>query len=384
MSFIGILTILIFSKEQGGGISLGVNPKLFSKDAYKKMWPFFGFILFFLWIALSVIWSGGEYSEWFHDVQSKLSILGIAMLFALLPKFENFRIVLLHQVFGGTVFIALLLILYVYIPGYEDITLRIGRGRPIPTPIDHVRFSIMVAYSCLSFLGLLIEARRYGLRQKEKIVMGIFSAIFFGFCHLLAVRTGLLLLYLGIFILLLYFIFARKKYLMGAGIFIAVAILPFIAYNTVESFRNKVYYTKYDLQQMLSNKGVNYSDGDRIRSIQQGMQLWKEHPIVGFGAGEYKQATTDFHKISNTQGKVLLPHNQFIRAGMAYGWIGLILLLSGFGFIFINRKTRSNLLLILIAVMLLFSLFVEANLERYYALAFFMLFIGLNSRITQN
>jgi len=361
MSLIGILLVLFFTKQTQGGFSLGLNPKIYQRKTYSSLWPFSGFVIFFFWVIISIFWSNGYYTEWFHDVQSKLSILGIAVIFALLPKLENFRIVLLHQVFGGTILIALLLVLYVYIPSYEDITFRIGKGRPIPTPIDHVRFSIMVAYACLSFLALILESVRYGLRQKEKLVMAALSLIFFGFCHLLAVRTGLILLLL-----------------------LAIALVPFIAYHTVESFRNKVYYTKYDIEQVLSNKGTNYSDGDRIRSIQHGIYLWKQHPIMGHGAGEYKKAVLDYHIENNIPGRVLLPHNEYVRAGMAYGWIGLILLLSGFGLVLIRRRSWTNLPLLLILLLLLLSLFVESNLERYYALAFFMLFIGINSKITQN
>ena len=384
MSLIGILSFLLFLKEVDGGYTFGLNPKIFRPPPLSRWWPFTGFLFFFFWIILSVFWSGGEFNSWFSDVQSKLSIIGIAVIFGLFPKLGNDRIVILHQVFGGTIFVAMLLVLYVYIPAYEDITLRIGRGRPIPTPIDHVRFSLMVAYACLSFAVLFFEGKRFGLRPKEKATMAFLSVVFFVFCHVLAVRTGLILLYLGIIGLIFYIVLSKKKYLVGGLLLLAVASLPLIAYFSVESFRNKVYYTKYDIQQMLSNNGENYSDGDRIRSIQEGIELWKQHPIIGLGGGEYKKAMIDFHEKNKVGGKSLLPHNQFIRAGMAYGWIGMILLLSGFGFILARRKTWSNFPLLLIVGLLFVSLLVESNLERYYALAFFMLFLGINSHIEED
>ena len=382
MSLIALVSMLFFLKETETEYVLGLNPKIFKRPSSKNLFPFTGFLLFFLWIIVSVLWSGGQYAAWFSDVQSKLTILGAAVIFSLLPDFSNRDILRLHQIFSGAVFIGLLLVLCVYIPGYEDITLRIGRGRPIPTPIDHVRFSLMVSYACLSFAVFFIEGKRAGLGPKEKGFMLAGSILFFAFCHLLAVRTGLMLLYLGLFGLIVFYIFKRKKFLLGTLILVLLGIIPVIAYYTVESFRNKVYYTKYDIEQMLSNDGKNKSDGDRVRSIQEGISVWKKHPLLGTGAGEYKSEMTAYHFEHAPGTKNLLPHNQYVRAGMAYGWIGLILLLSGFGIILARRESWFNFLLLLICLLLFISLLVESNLDRYYALAFFMLFLGINSKLS--
>lgn len=381
MSLIGILCLFLFMKEEAGGFSLGLNPKIYKRPTKENLWPFTGFLLFFGWIVLSVLWSGNAYSEWFHDVQSKLTFVGVAVIFGLMPKMEVYRLVRIHQVFGFSVLVGLLLVLYVYIPSYADITLRIGRGRPIPTPIDHVRFSLMVAYACLSFGIMALEAKKYGLAPKEKYWMSGLSLLFFVSVHVLAVRTGIFLLYVGLAGLLLYMIVKYKKFVHGGIALLAAAIIPVIAYYNIESFRNKVYYTKYDIQQMLASKGDNFSDGDRIRSIKDGIFLWKQKPFFGHGAGEYKKAMHDYYVSKKAEGKELLPHNQYIRTGMAYGWIGLIFLLSGFGFILLRRKSWSNFLLLLISILLAISLIVEANLDRYYALVFFMLFIGINSQL---
>ncbi len=384
MSLIALTGLLFFLKETSSGYVLGFNPKMLQWPTRNALWPFTGFLLFFGWIVLSVFWSGGAYDAWFSDVQSKLTILGAAVIFALLPPLSSSTIRFLHQVFGGSVCIGLLLVLLIYIPGYEDITLRIGRGRPIPTPLDHVRFSVMVAYACLAFTVYGIEGRKEGLGPKERGAMGLGAVVFFAFSHLLAVRTGLVLLYLGIIGLTVFYIFKQKKTILGLGVLLALATLPVIAYYSVESFRNKVYYTKYDISQLVSNKGERNSDGDRLQSIKSGIELWKKHPLLGFGAGEYKTAVRQYHVEQGLNNRVLLPHNQYIRAGMAYGWIGLILLLSGFGFIFARKESWTHFPLLLITTFLMVSLLVESNLDRYYALAFFMIFIGLNANKLKN
>ena len=385
MSLIGLCTFIFFFKPKGNGYTIGLNTTIFKKSNFQgTWWPFTGFLLYFLWIIISILWSGGQSATWFQDVTGKLGIFGISFIFIFIPKLDEARVKHLHHVLFGTLIIAILLILVIYIPSYEDITLRIGRGRPIPTPIDHVRFSMITAYGSLSAIAIFFGLKKLHFTIKNYnwiyLVIGFFLFIA---CHLLAVRTGILLLYSGIFILISFHIINNKKYLIGiivAGLFL---LIPIIAYNTIESFRNKVSYTKYDIELMLSNKGDNFSDGDRLRSIKNGLSLWKEHPLLGPGAGEYKQAMKGCYTKSDQNGKSLLPHNQFVRSGMAYGWIGVLLLLSGFFIALFYKLGYTNILLILILQIFFFSLFVESSLERYYALVFFFLFIGINSSLNR-
>ena len=385
MSLIGLLLLIIFSHDGQHNIRLGINPSLFQKSNYRRMWPFVGFVLYFFWIFLSLFWSSGHVEEWFHDVLSKLSILGIAIAFIFIPRLLPKDIILLHIFYYIALLVASCMIFIIYIPQYDEITQLIGSGRPIPTPIDHVRFSIMAAYACLSSLAFgRYSFGKNQLSQAVKIALIALSIFFFGMCHILAVRSGLLLLYAGIGTFIIHHVITNRQFLLGI---IGIAVLmtvPVVAYFTVPSFKNKVLYTKYDIERTFSNQGANYSDGDRIRSIVNGIAMWKEQALLGHGGGDYKLIAKHFYKRENQAGRVLLPHNQWIRTGMSYGIIGVAILFMSFILVLWRPHARSNILLILILELFFLSLLVESNMERYYALVFFLVFLGMNSRLTSD
>ena len=383
MGLLGLLCLILFTKETEHNLYFGFNKAIFDKNRYLKTWPFAGFILYFLWIFISIIWSSTNIAAWGQDVTGKLSILGIAFIFLHIPRLNTAEIRLIHHSFFGAVLLSCLLILAVYIPQFDEITFLIRSGRPIPTPIDHVRFSMMVSYASLSAFAFAllipIVSEKARLFKKLYVFLGV---LFFIFCHMLAVRSGLMLLYLGVGISILYYIIINRAYFIGLIGIILLTLLPIVAYHAVPSFKSKVLYTKYDIEQSLSNKGANYSDGDRLRSIQNGMKLWKENVLLGHGAGDYRLRMQAFYNENDQSGRHLLPHNQWVRSGMAYGLFGVLFLLSGFILALFRKKAFHNILLLLILQIFFFSLLVESNIERYYALVFFLIFIGLNAQIS--
>lgn len=381
MSIIGLILLAIFTEERDEKINFRFNKSIFQSKSYSSFWPFTGFIFYFFWIFISFIWSSDNVNDWFEDVVGKLSLIGIPFMFIFLPKLVYREIKLIHFFFYAVLVISCLLITVIYIPQFDNITLRIGSGRPIPTPIDHVRFSMMVSYASLSSFAIALMELKKGNKYIHTTLLLIIAFIFFGFSHALAVRSGLILLYSGIAIMLFYFIISFKAYILGLLGIVVLITIPLTAFYTVPSFKNKILYTKYDIQKSISNDGGNYSDGDRIRSIKNGLELWKQNIVLGLGAGNYKQEMKNFYLRNNQVGRQLLPHNQWIRTGMAYGLVGVLLLLSAFIIALFKNNGYRNILLILILQLLFFSLLVESNLERYYALVFFFIFIGINAQL---
>lgn len=378
MSLIGLLILIVFLREKDSGYIIHINTKLFRRESYKKLWPWTGFLIYFLWIIMSILWSSGNYAAWFHEVVGKLSLLGIPFIFLFIPRLSPREILLVHTSFYLALASACIMVLMVYVPQYEDITLRIGRGRPIPTPIDHVRFSIMVAYAGLSLLYFGVKKLSDGFRPKSiRILLYLGFLFFFIMTHVLAVRSGILLLYSGLILFIGHKIISQKSWKLGIIGLVGIILIPVLAYTFVPSFKNKVLYTKYDIQQYLSDNQDSYSDGDRIMSIKTGLKLWKENLWLGHGAGDYKQVIQEYYQKNAPDRKILFPHNQWVRTGMAYGLIGMIILLSGFLYAIFGHKGYKNLLLLMIFQLFFFSCLVESNLERYYGMVFFFLFIGL-------
>lgn len=273
------------------------------------------------------------------------------------------------------------MVLWVYIPSYDEITLLIGRGRAIPVPMDHIRFSMLLSYGSLSAISFLWMGEKWGLRSKIQYIFSVFVAIlFFIMTHILAVRSGLILLYAGLFVFIFYIILSQKAWKIGILAIIAAITLPFIAYKTIPSVQNKVKYMRYDIEHMAADD-LSSSDSDRLRSMSTGIKLWKEALIFGHGAGGYKLALDSYYEGIDYQGKRLAPHNQWIRTGMAYGLIGVLILLGAFAYVILANRGYNQLLLLIISTIFILSFMVESNMERYYALVFLMLSLGLASRL---
>lgn len=383
MSLIGILILIVFLKKKGENYILGINPEIFRFSSYKNKNPFFGFLLYFFWITLSIFWSIDNPGPWFHDVVGKLSIPGLLFIFCFLPILSQSEIRFLHYIFYSGLAIASFLVLYIYIPNQFEMTTLIARGRPIPAPLDHVRFSMMSAFACLSsiFFGINLWFKRNKLSSKKEIWILLFiSVYFFLFTHILSVRSGIFLLYSGLIFTILFYVITKGYWKFGILSLFLISTIPFLAFKYIPSFKQKVGYVLFDLKLSQQNNGTNYSDSDRIRSIKNGLTIWKENKLLGLGAGDYKLAFQNFYKYTNQAGRALLPHNQWIRTGSAYGLVGILFLLSGFVLLLYHKNSYRNLLVILITQLFFFSFLVESNMERYYALVFFLLFIGLATR----
>lgn len=173
MSLIGLLIIVCFSYAEGDHVRLGINPHLWKRSSYSSLWPFTGFLLYFLWIVISLVWSGGHVGPWVQSVVQNLSMPGIALIFIFMPRLTPKDISLLHFMFYVGLAIACLLVLWVYIPSYEEITLLIGRGRAIPVPMDHIRFSILLSYGSLSALSFLWMGKKWGTYVQKCVLIYI-------------------------------------------------------------------------------------------------------------------------------------------------------------------------------------------------------------------
>lgn len=374
---LGILLLIgIFTKSEQE-VKFGLNThSLALKNIKERGIAFFGFAIYFVWICLSGIWSQ-NLDSYQSEIISKLLYIGIPAIFIVTPKLEMKDVKLLHYFLIGIVVFCYLLVLLAYIPNFEIINESIGRGKAIPTPIDHVRFSMISSYTILATISLLLF---YNASPREKNVLLVITVFLIILQHILAVRTGLALLYIGIGIIILLLILKRANYILGFSILGLVIILPIIAYLLVPSIKQKVEYTMNDWSVALKGDSVgkSYSDSDRITSIKNGIAVWQKSWLFGVGAGDYYIEMEREYKNFGPLAKRLLPHNQFIRTGMAYGLIGNILLLFAMLLPFYKRKQRSNILLIILIGIYLFSFLVESNLERYYIMIFFFLFLGFN------
>ncbi len=264
-----------------------------------------------------------------------------------------------------------------YLLNAEAINIAIGKGQTLNTTIDHTEFSIYVAYAIVVSIFLYMEKRvtsRGGNRQ-TKLLIALFLMVFI---HVLAVRSGLAVLYISGLLVALWYMFQKRSFKYLVPLIVSVILIPIMASKTFPSLKKKIDYTMWDLEQFRKGKGTSYSDSERLYSLQAGWSVAKEHMFLGVGIGDLKDECDKFYE--KTLGKTLVhyPHNQYLFAVGAMGIVGLLIyLLCILGPIILLRSMMDPYF-IMLTLVVLSSAMVENTLERTFSIGFYLFFALLS------
>ena len=346
----------------------------FSFKAFFKDKAFSGLLLVFVAILLSGI-NSEDHQQWLLQIKLKLPFIFLPFAFYIFKpwidhKFHKW----IHFAFIATALLSSFHVIGMFLLDQEAITASIGKGKSIPTPLDHIHYSIMMAYAVVSAaIFAIIESNK-----TRKWALFLVSAYLFGFLHFLSVRTGLALSYAGLGLTLIWYVFTNKNYLLGLMVAAFLVAIPFIAFKTIAPFKKKINYMFWDLAQYKKGKGNNYSDSERIMSYQISLQLIKESPIVGHGVGDLRPIMTKRHKDQYGQkDKYIYPHNQYLYVLACMGILGALVFFYGLftPLIFANKR---NVFLVILFALMLISFLVENTIQRAVITGFFLFFILLN------
>jgi O-antigen ligase len=123
------------------------------------------------------------------------------------------------------------------------------------------------------------------------------------------------------------YIFINKKYKIGLGLFALFITIPILMYLLVPTVRNKVGYMVEDISMFLQGKGAaNYSDTNRLVSMQLGASLGLSAPVAGIGVGDVRDEMIHQYSVlypEVAENNRLIPHNQFVYIFAATGFCGL-------------------------------------------------------------
>lgn len=223
---------------------------------------------------------------------------------------------------------------------FEEYNALYKIGKTIPTPVIHVRYSYFIALAaCLSF-ALSYEQTKVSRTANSNspsqsfgeqgwriaLLAGIFLTIV---VHVLAVRTGLIALYGGLGLMMLFVVLRDGKWKLGILTALGIFIVFMIAYNAFPSIANKIGYVLYDLNKLKESGALaEYSDNVRITSIQHGLALWKENLITGTGIGDLRH---EMHRMyaerspNFPEESWFPPISQYVYVLTAFGLIGALL-----------------------------------------------------------
>lgn len=381
VSMIALIVLAIFElKIDGPKVSLTFRSTL--RENFRKYWRYKAWLAVsvpFLIVLLSWPWSGDLTYE-LERLRIKLPFLALPFAFASMPalrKREIFTILYFLLVIMSVISVYVLLNFAVNFDAIIDV---LGRGGHLPTPSNHIRFSLTVALAIIGGMALWVERFHFN-NPAERWFIGGLTLYLFLFIHILSVRSGIVSLYLALLVLGFYYVFFRKKYIAGLAGILSLGIIPVIAYLAVPSFRVKVDYARWDYKQFVQGIGENYPDSERFTSMQVGLEIAKVHPLLGVGAGDLKQAVQRKYE-NEYAGKYnfRMPHNQLITVLAGTGLAGLALFLTGFFFPLFYRKNFRNPLFLALHGVIFMSFFVESTIENNFGVSLYLFFLltGLN------
>ena len=342
-----------------------------------------GLTLIFFLIFISGFWSRllylGEFGYYLERLRIKLPFLIMPFAFAGLPKLTAKSQLNLLYFLLLTMTICSIGIGINYALNFEEITKAVKEGRNVPTPINHIRYSLLLAYTIIVGFYLYRVKHVYKWPKESALILG-FSFFLFGFIHLLSVRSGLLALYFALLVLLLQFIVQSKRFILGAALLVSIILLPIIAYKTVPSFYEKINYTRYNLEQFRQGKISGLSDGQRLISYEIGWEIVKQNPIIGTGVGDLRADRDLLYAILYPGLKGKNPHNQFLFTACHSGILGLLLFIFFMFFPLFYKGAWKHPLLLGFYSILLISFMVENTIETAIGTAFALFFLLLEMK----
>ena len=271
-----------------------------------------------------------EWAVWQHEVFRSLTWLAVPLAFTLaVPLTGRQRLAVgVLFVLGTTVLGASTVVQYIFDATQANQAINAGQNVEAATRLFHIPFGVMLALAFFWGLGLRRSpAAGPALRALLLLAAGVAAVVL----HVLAYRTGLLVLYVG---LLAYvgWLLSSRHVLLGLGLLAGLALAPWLAYHSLESLRQRVGSTVWDVQQYSLGQDMNdYSLARRLAAIETAGVVISQHWLLGVGpadthaAMQAQYAWRDFGLRPANRVEV---HNQYLEALMGGGILGLGLLLA--------------------------------------------------------
>ena len=338
--------------------------------------PFlFPIIIFFITVLSGL--NSEDLTMWSQFVAKKAPFLVLPVAFYLAR--DHFGKHFYDYLLGFVIIVGLvsLGVIVHYLMNFDNLNKAIGQGQAISTPIDHAEFSIYIAYAAICSLFMYYEDKRIvKIGSKSTLLL---TAIFLTIAlHILAVRSGLAVFYSVLFLVGGFHFYSQKKHKLLLALLVGIFVFPMIAIKTIPSLNKKMAYAKWDINQYKKGKGLNYSDSERLFSLQAGWSVFKSAPMTGVGIGDLKSKCQEVYAARKYPELQHYPHNQYLFVLAAMGIIGFILYsIALLGPLWFMRHNCDSYFISLHAVLFISAL-VENTLERTFSIGFYLFFVLLS------
>lgn len=267
---------------------------------------------------------------WRHELWRYLPWLGVPLAFTLaVPLTGRQRLAVGALFVLGTAAVGLgTLGQYLLDPARANEAIHLGQNVPVITRVFHITFGVMLALAF--FWGLLLRRSPLAgpVLRAALLAAAVAAALAL---HILAYRTGIMVLYTGLLVVALRLL-VRRHLVVGLGLLVLMCVGPWLAYHTLGSVRQRIDSSVWDVQQYTLGHDINnYSLARRLAAIETAGAIVGKHWLLGVAPADVDQAMNEQY---SWKGFGLLPanrvavHNQYLQAVLGGGLVGLLLLLA--------------------------------------------------------
>lgn len=346
----------------------------FKKAESLKILSALGLLLFP--VIISFFWSNDK-NEWWQAVFTKLSFVAI-MIGLIHSKLTQQQIKQIVWFVSIAVFLACLWSVGNYLFHYHEINQSYLVAKVMPTLMDndHIRLSWLIVLDMILLSNQLFQSSN---QSEKKYGIGLLI-FFFLYVHFLAAKTGLLSLYLTLFITTVYFFFFSNKKKYGFALLVLVMIIASTSYYIFPTLKNRIQYVVWDFKQY--SNGIflqGSSDGERVLSIRSGIGITISNPLLGVGFGDLRSEVNNWynaHSPTTVFEERFIPQTEFLVYSAASGLIGLLVFIAGL-MALAKNLFQKNLFSICVLVVLFLPLFIDDCFESQFTVVIFSFVYGL-------
>lgn len=335
-----------------------VITKKFNEIYLKENLPL-GFLLLFMVYLFGAFWKTNNILDSLQTIISKISLLGFAFIYSIKIISNQQKKILFNLI----LFFLIGISFYTIIQYFSDKNYwnnLYSKGQVLTTFMHHVKFSLLIVLS----INILTYTNIINNKFKNIIIL-----YFIIYLHILAVKSGLLILYISIIIYIIQKIYYKKYQ------YIIILLFPVIGYLFSTNLQNKINYLKYDIQQLHQENVLDYSDARRIVSFQIAWNIFKENKLLGVGLTNIKKETENkynaIYKYFDAS-KMMYVHNSYLQILVSTGVVGFILFTFSI-IIILKEYWINNKLLFILNSLFLMVCFWDALTEQLVGLSIFIL-----------
>ena len=331
------------------------------------------------WVALFALsyFSSEDKGTWYVHFQQKYPFLILPLAFPYLPKFSVKQLQAITIVVGSVLMVsACYSMSFLFFDPVANISrYRVGGVLPTLPKLDHIRASIAITL----FVVWSVYVWPVFKDRFWKWVLGVMVGIFVIYIHIVAIKSGIVSLYLFLIAWGLYLSFAKKK-LIGIIVIIAIPVFTMFGLKYMPTFREKAQYIDFTYFMFThGDQSGNFGDINRLMSYKIALIIIAQHPLLGVGGGDMlSEMDKGFHNLypDVRPESVILPHNQFLDIGLSSGIPAMILFTV---WIFMPlarmRRNRQSFFFFVVWLILFLQLMIEPVLEVQFGVFVYLYFL---------